>query len=259
MTLRRIWRALTEFVRKYDDTHNFTCDICGREVFDNERVCQKCREKLPWNDEIFCPLCGRKQLEAGICLDCKQKPPEYDLARSCFVHEGEAAMLMLKFKRGAKYLYRTACDFLQPLLEREFPDAEALTFVPMTACAEKKRGYNQSRLMAEELARRCGKQLLDVTEKRRDTDEQKTLGREERAKNLEGCFHVFDRKAVKGRQIVIVDDIMTTGATVGELASVLFRAGARSVYVLSVTSAINKKQFGILPDKRKKIKPNDLF
>jgi len=248
VTVREIWQKLKDRVRKYDDEHNFTCDICGREVFENERVCNKCRSELPWNDEIFCPLCGRKAKEPGICLECKQKPPEFDRARSSFTHEGEAARLVVRFKRGQKYLYRTLCDVLQPLLEREFPDSDAVTFVPMTARAEKARGYNQSELLAEELCRRCGKELLKAVEKTRDTDAQKTLGKQEREKNLSGCFHVYNRKAVKGKKMVIVDDTMTTGSTANELAATLFRAGARDVNVLTVTSVQNKNIFGKLPN-----------
>lgn len=247
MTLREIWQKIKARVKKYDDEHNFTCDICGREVFENERICKQCYARLPWNDEVVCPLCGRKEKEAGICLECKRKPPEFDRARSCFTHEGEAARLVVQFKRGKQFLYRTLCDCLEPLMEREFPEADAVTFVPMAEHAERARGYNQSKLLAEELARRSGKELLSAVEKKRETNAQKTLSRKEREENLSGCFHVTDRKAFKDKKIVIVDDTMTTGSTADELARTLFRAGARDVFVLTATSVQDRTPYGKKP------------
>ncbi|HJA95864.1 MAG TPA: ComF family protein, partial [Firmicutes bacterium] len=167
--------------------------------------------------------------------------PAVEKARSAFVHEGEAAALVLRFKKGSKYLFRTLCDFLMPLLEREFADADSLTFVPMTKRARRKRGYNQSRLLAEELSRRSGKQFLDAAEKRRETSMQKSLGRREREKNLKGCFRVTDKGAVRGKRIVIVDDTFTTGSTVSELARALLHAGAECVYALTVTSVPDRR------------------
>lgn len=241
------FQRLRERIAKYDDGHNFTCDVCGREVFENERVCAQCKRELPWNNGHVCPICGRKVLEEGVCLECKQKPVGVDMARSAFLHEGEAAKLVVRFKRGRRYLYRTFSELLLPLLNQEFSGADALTFVPMTARAERKRGYNQSRLLAEELAVRCEKPVLYAVEKRKESKPQKTLGRTEREKNLEGCFHVTDRKAVKGKNLLIVDDTFTTGSTVSALSGALKRAGAASVCALTVTSVQYKNPFGNPP------------
>lgn len=238
---------LAERLRRYDDAHNFTCDICGREVFANERICSRCAPLLPWNNGTVCPLCGRKIKEEGVCLECKQKPLGAEKARSVFTYEGEAARLVIRFKRGAKYLYRTLCEQALPLLEREFSEAEAITFVPMTKKAQRKRGYNQSELLAKELARRSGKPFLECAVKKAETQSQKLLGRRERAHNLEGCFRAENRKAWEGKKLLIVDDTMTTGATVGELASVLKRAGAHSVFVLTIASVEYRDAFGKPP------------
>ena len=237
----KFFSKIADWLRRYDETHNFTCDVCGREVFAGERVCAACRKTLPFNDRLICPYCGRRVREAGVCLECKQSRPAVEKARSAFVHEGEAAALVLRFKKGSKYLFRTLCDFLTPLLEREFADADSLTFVPMTKRARRKRGYNQSRLLAEELSRRSGKQFLDAAEKRRETSMQKSLGRREREKNLKGCFRVTDKSAVRGKHIVIVDDTFTTGSTVSELARALLHAGAERVYALTVTSVPDRR------------------
>ncbi len=242
-----IFKRLGDAIRAYDDTHNFTCDLCGREVFGGERVCDRCRSALPWNDRNICPLCGRRVGEPGICLECKKKRLTVDKARSPLLHEGEAARIVHRMKKQ-KYFYRTAAELMLPMID-EF-GADALVFVPMTEKAFKKRGYNQSRLIAEELSRSSGIPLLDAVRKIHETGAQKSLGRTEREKNLEGCFHVFDRKGVKNKHLLIIDDTLTTGSTVSELATVLKRAGAKTVDALTLTSVHDKHPFG-LPDSDK--------
>lgn len=213
---------------------NFTCDVCGREVFDGERICGPCFKALP-RIETFCPFCGRKVGEAGICIDCKDKLPQFDRARSVFTHEGEAARLVVRFKRGQKYLYETLSDFLLPLL-KEFPEANALTYIPMTEKATKRRGYNQTSLLAQRLSEMCGLPLICPAEKIRDTDSQKFLSRKEREENLKGCFRLIDRPAVWGKRLILIDDTMTTGATLNELSMLYKKAGAERVYAITVTS-----------------------
>lgn len=254
MKFGQLIKKITEFINRYDDTHNFTCDICGREVFDNERVCEKCKKVLPYIGDKCCPFCGRKVKEAGACLECKQKPLSTEKARSVFTHEGEAARLVVRYKRGSKYLYRTLAELALPLLLKEFPDCDVITSVPMTKKALKKRGYNQSRLLAEELAKRSGKPYLDTATKQHETQSQKFLGREEREKNLKGCFHVIDREAVKAKAVLVIDDTLTTGSTVSELADCFKRAGAKSVCALTVTSVEYKDAFGKPPKKEQKNK-----
>lgn len=228
------------------ERQNLTCDICGREVFGGERFCGQCRDALPWIGRDRCPVCGRAQKEAGLCLECKQIRPQYSAARSLFRHEGEAARLVLRLKNGERYLAQTLCEFLTPLLA-EFPDADAVTFVPMTEKAERARGYNQSYLLAGAISKQSGLELLDVVKKVRETDAQKSLGRRERQKNLKGCFKVEEKKCVAGKTIVLIDDTLTTGATAGEVSERLNAAHAKKVYLVTVTSVGERA-----PDERAK-------
>ena len=250
--LGAVWNGWKRAVSRYDDTHNFTCDICGREVFGGERVCAPCNGALPWNNGAMCPFCGRRTGEPGACLDCKEKPLAVEKARSVFTHEGEAARLVLRFKNGGKYLFRTAAELLFPLIGREFSQADTVAFVPMTKKDEKKRGYNQSRLLAERLSEQSRLPLLNAAIKRKQTSPQKSLGRKEREKNLEGCFHITDRKGVKDKSILIIDDTLTTGATASALADAFKRAGAKTVFLLTLTSVQKKNPFGIPPEEENK-------
>ncbi len=246
---------LKELVRNYYNKNNFTCDVCGREVFGGERVCAQCKKTLPLNNGAICPKCGRKVLEAGVCLECKARPPKCDKARSVCVYEGEAARLVLSFKNGAKYFYRTMAELMLPVFNREFADADFITFVPMTKKAEKRRGFNQSFLVAEELAKRTGKELFRTITKVRDTSPQKTLTAAERETNLQGCFRLTNKSAVKGKRILIIDDTYTTGATTSTIAALFKRAHALEVNALTFASVQYKNPFGTLkPKEKEKIK-----
>ncbi|MBD5636966.1 MAG: ComF family protein [Clostridia bacterium] len=241
----KLIEIMKERLSRYDDTHNFICDNCGEEVFDGKRLCKNCKEALPYNDQVICPFCGRRVREEGVCLECKQKPLETKKARSLWVHEGDAVKLVRLYKTGSKYLFRLFVEELTPLVLREFDDADAITFVPMTKKAEKERGYNQTLLVAEGLAERTGKELLCVTEKKHETEDQQGLTREKREENMREAFKVTDKKAVKGRRILLVDDTLTTGATASALAAVLKKSGADTVYLITATSVEKKNAFGI--------------
>ena len=231
----KFFQSIKNAVKRYDETHNFTCNVCGREVFENERVCVRCARTLPYVGDTYCPFCGRKTLEAGACLDCKQRPLAVEKARAVCTHEGVSARLVVQFKRGKRYLARTIAELMLPLLE-EFPNTELLIPVPMTEKAEKKRGYNQSRLLMQELSVLSGIPCLEPVQKTRETVSQKFLTRQEREENLTGCFRVKERAAVRDKNILIVDDTMTTGTTASEMARVLKNAGADEVNLLTFTS-----------------------
>lgn len=250
--MANLFQKIAAWVRRYDETHQFTCDVCGREVFENERICAECRKALPRNDGAVCPLCGRRVREEGVCAECKRKPLSVKAARSALLHEGEGARLVLRFKRGERYLRRALADLLEPLLRSAFPQTDVLTFVPMTVRAQRRRGYNQSQLLAEELAARSGLPCTAFAVKRRDTAQQKTLSRRLREENLAGCFFVTQRAAVRGKRVTIVDDTLTTGATVSALASALLRAGAAEVCALTVTSVEDKHPYGTVPPEARK-------
>ena len=236
-------------ISRYDDTHNFTCDNCGGELFDGRRLCDACKKQLPYNNGHVCPFCGRRVKEPGTCLDCKQKPLKVEKARSLFLYEGDAAALIRLFKTGRKYLFRTFTEELLPIVNREFADADAITYVPMTKRAQRKRGYNQSKLLAEGLSKATGKPLVCAVEKKHETADQRELTRAEREENMKNVFTVTDKEQVKGKHILIADDTLTTGATAGALSEALKKAGAAAVYLVTVASVEKKDPFGIPPKK----------
>lgn len=211
-----------------------TCDLCGKETFDGTNLCPECRKTVTFNDDKTCPICGRKTKVEGVCFECKAHSPAYDRAVSAIVYKDGGAKLVVKFKRGGAYLKDYFADLLKEKCAN-FPLADGVCFIPMTAKAERKRGYNQAELLAKELAKRLELPLISALEKVKDTKEQKSLTRNEREHNLKGSFSAAKDK-VKGRSLILVDDVMTTGATAEEAAKILKKAGAERVYFASAAS-----------------------
>lgn len=214
---------------------DITCDLCGAEIFDDSHFCKRCKPSVIFNDGAVCPVCGRKTARPEICTDCKAAAPLYKRGVSPLVYKDGSAKLVLKFKRGNPYLK----DYLGKLMAEKakaFPQCDAVAYVPITDKRRRKRGYNQSLLLAEVIADELKIPVAHALEKKRETDDQKSLTRRERAENLKGCFAVTDRALVKGKKILLADDVLTTGATAYEICRQLKIAGAAEIYFVTAAS-----------------------
>ena len=224
-----------------------TCDICLDELVSESRyrLCAKCIEALPYVGKRICLECGMPiEGEGDYCLRCQQdEPRHYKLNRSPFVYDAGAKSLIYQLKFAhKKYIAETLGAFMADEFLNEVMQADIAVFVPMTSAETAKRGYNQSELIASDVARRLNMPLLPALIKVKDTPQQKGLGKEDRAKNLDGAFRcVFSQ--VKGRRLLLIDDVFTTGATANECAKTLIKAGAKEVSVL--TAAITKRKLPV--------------
>ena len=148
---------------------------------------------------------------------------------------------MLKFG-NKKYISAELAKMMTDTFIEEEMCADVVTFVPMTAKEIKERGYNQSELLAEEVAKRLNLPITSTVLKIKETDKQKRLTAKERRENLKGVFAVADKTAIKGKRILLVDDVITTGATVNECSAVLKKAGATKVSSLTACITIYKPE-----------------
>ena len=266
----RLLQNFLEKLRKKSNERGYVCDGCGAEIFEYplHRLCVDCEALLSVNDRHFCPKCGRKTIAEGVCLNCKRKKPAFDYGYSPFVYFAYTAGYVNRIKNGNR---RLACFFGEKMTETfiasytkisEFetpmyalneensvqttPQSSEKTLlivpVPTTETSRKKRGYNQAQDLAEtvtESLQKAGYAVeldVDILQKRKETAQQKHMHYQERVENVAGAYHVHKRSVCKGRTIVLVDDIMTTGATGSECASRLLSAGAREVIFLVAAS-----------------------
>ena len=239
-------------IREFFLDKGYTCDACDAELFDypKHRFCTRCEGEMCHNTGRICPKCGRKTRAEGVCLSCKSNMPRFTKGFSPFVYQDRSAALINRFKNGnpilGRYFGEKIAEYF--LKSNECNDGDFLLIpVPLSKESKRERGYNQ----AEELARAVLRKLTeagvkaelrcDILEKTKETALQKRMGAKERIKNVEGAYHVRVRTACRGRKILLVDDIMTTGATGNECAAKLLSAGASKVYFLCATSLVELK------------------
>lgn len=220
---------------------HLTCNLCGCEIFDGKDFCKSCFKSITFNDNIVCETCGRKvNISTTRCDSCKGEWA-VDKARSAFIYTGGAEKLIKDLKYANKqYLAEIIAPYLKEVYVKNFFAPDAITFVPMSEKSELKRGFNQAYLLAKELAKLTDNRLIAPLIKHKDTPQQESLNKKARQENLLKCFKVIDAKAVKDKRILIVDDVLTTGATAHALAQKLKDKGAKSVYLLTVASVVKR-------------------
>ncbi len=224
------------------------CVHCGRllEYRNREYLCPACRPLLFPIKDAVCEKCGRP-LEGEVlppveCPPCREKAPAFRRARAAFLLTGAGKSLVLGYKYGRNpYLSGTAVSLLHGAFLARFrrPDYDFILPVPLHPRKERERGFNQSALLAAGLGRRTGIRLAGKGLIRdRYTGTQTRLSRKERQKNVRGAFRVLSVDRFRGRSLLLIDDVYTTGATVNECAKVLVKAGAKNVDVLTLARAV---------------------
>ncbi|QEM69215.1 ComF family protein [Geobacter sp. FeAm09] len=214
------------------------CHLCRAFVPDAGplHICPACRERLSGVPHPLCPVCGIPFPGAGddhVCGACRHSPPDFGAARAALLYEGECRELIHAYKYRYKTHLRRPLALLAAAPLREFVAAcapELMVPVPLHVRRLRERGFNQAVLLGEVWAREWGIPLERAAMRRiRWTEPQITLTAAERRANVQGAFDVRDAGLVRGRRVLLVDDVYTTGSTVRECARVLRAAGADGV------------------------------
>ena len=197
-------------------------------------ICPDCMETFEINDGKICARCGANVFgQAGYCFECKNNERLFDKARAPLIYTGVTKKLIRKFKYDdAKYLKR----YFARLLAEEYAKcdfvADVVVPVPLSKEHLKERGYNQALLIAEEFCKLMNLPLdKDNLIRVRNTESQTAKTRDERKHNLDGAFKQVDKSAFVHKNVLLIDDVFTTGSTVNECAKTL---RASHVYVLTV-------------------------
>jgi len=206
------------------------CFNCGREISGGGVVCPVCDKSLE-RIENACLKCGAEVVGGGeYCQRCKREPLAFDGAFSVTAYKGFAKNVVSKYKDGKKFLAPFIAAQIAELIKNSQIQFDIITFVPVGQKSFKKRGFDQSRLLAELTAKELNVSVEPLLLKAKETDKQKMLSYKERKENLKGAFAVTDKVAVKGKSVLIIDDIMTTGYTLSECAETLKKAKAKKVF-----------------------------
>jgi ComF family protein len=232
------------------------CLKCGTQVEQQGALCPGCWKDLTFLSAPLCARCGYpfefepfefepvefEKAHDSLCAQCIRRPPAFGRARAVFRYDDASRGLVLSFKHRDRtdaasafgaWLARAGA----PLLA----DADLIMPVPLHWLRLFRRRYNQAALLAGALSRASGRPAVyDALIRSRPTPSQGGLGREARRRNVRGAFRVRPGRAaaLAGRRILLVDDVLTTGATAEECARALYGAGAAAVDLLTLARVV---------------------
>lgn len=193
------------------------CVFCGRILDCGEKfVCKRCDEELPFTE-------GVQSVRQGEFFDFCVAP---------FYYRGRVRESVLRYKFGGKCAYAAAyAGFMQDCISKNIKtEVDVITWVPISGKRLRKRGYDQAELLAEEMARLMGRGAVGTLEKVKDNDAQSGIDRpEKRRANVLGVYRASCPEMIRGKRILLIDDVITTGATMSECARTLLMAGAEEI------------------------------
>ena len=221
------------------------CLSCRAPVASQGGLCPNCWSAVHFLAEPACARCGTpfaQEIEGGLCCAaCLADPPPYDRARAVCRYDEASKGLVLSFKHADRPgLARFFTPWMARAAQELLVGADLILPVPLHRWRLLHRRYNQAALLAMGLSRRSGvKCIPDLLRRTRHTRSQGMLGREERERNLTGAIKMAKSAAlVEGKRILLVDDVLTTGATLGECVRVLRQAGAGGIDVVTLARVV---------------------
>ena len=199
-----------------------------------------------------CVLCRKvlEKEETDLCRHCRQDAPEFpnskrkiqflDSFAAVWYYEGSVRGSLLRFKfHGARSYASSYGRLLAMKLREEYPDGfDVLTWVPVSFLRKFRRGYDQVELLARAVGRELDMEPVSTLQKIRHNRQQSRIhDAAKRRANVLGAYRVKDPERVRGKRVLLLDDILTTGATVGEAARMLLTEGAKEVHCAAVAAA----------------------
>lgn len=230
------------------------CIITGDAVDSQGTISPKAWADLSFITAPFCTCCGFPfEFDTGfenaenLCAACLKERPVFSKARSALIYNDASRDLILGFKHGDKmHAVVTMTPWLKLAGADLWAEADLVVPVPLNRWRLMRRRFNQSAIMAQETAKAIRKDVIvDALLRTRATPSQGHLKAGERAENVKNAFTVNPKRAgeVTGKNIILIDDVYTTGSTVSECAKALLKGGAASVNVLSLARVVRPEKF----------------
>ena len=214
------------------------CASCSTEIADGAVVCAKCFSELVFVAQPFCEKCGKilavSNVSEMLCETCTNYPREFTLCRSLFVYNYQSQHIIMKIKnQAASDIAKTCIKMLMSRYFEIFNQGDIIIPVPSHWSRVARRGYNPAEIIARELATFLHKQCFSkYLKKAKRTEYQKNKNISDRKHNVHQSF--VCRKNLQNKSIILVDDILTTGATLNEATRVLMLAGAKNVLCITI-------------------------
>lgn len=244
-TVTSLWWDVLDFI------YPQRCPVCQTALSSGrELMCQNCMFKFREKKRLlgpYCPSCKRQLPSLSDGCECEESDPALEALFSLGVYDEEMKALIENFKYKRK---RRLGSFLSELLSEslldsaKLPRADFIVAVPLHKRKLRERGFNQSKIIASQLSEKLGiPALSDSVIRKRNTRTQTGLSREERRKNVKDAFKLTGKVDLKGRRLLLVDDVLTTGATMSECARTLKSAGAERIWGVTLAVASGTELF----------------
>ncbi|QSX05059.1 ComF family protein [Sedimentibacter sp. zth1] len=221
------------------------CQICNiyDESINDNYICKDCYAELQKILSPFCIKCNKGidyNSEYGLCKECIRKSRYFDAIRSPYYYKGNVKKLIHDYKYCNKpYYYKLFGKLLVDyMIDIDYTNFDFIISVPLHKIKQRKRGYNQSELIAKYISKKFSIPYLDILKRVNNTTKQSNLSASSRQINLKNAFAIKSNRflnTIKGKKILIVDDIFTTGTTINECSKILLTNGTSNVFGLTIS------------------------
>jgi ComF family protein len=212
------------------------CLLCGADAAAHT-LCRGCAAELPWHRQPQCPQCATPTPDGQRCGACLKQPPAFDRTHAALAYAFPIDRLIPRLKYHGQLAIAPALGACLAEAVATAPRPDRLIVMPLHAARIRERGFNHASAIAHGLSQQLGLPLdLDCCRRTRDTPPQMGLKHDARRRNVRGAFACTGD--VRGKHIALVDDVMTTGTSLNELAATLKQAGAREVSCWVVARAL---------------------
>ncbi|WP_265035806.1 ComF family protein [Wolbachia endosymbiont (group A) of Anomoia purmunda] len=218
------------------------CVSCECIIDENLNLCSECNKKINFLTKHYCNVCG-VVISDNIytCGKCIINPPPFKVLRSVFAYDQHSKNMIINFKFFDNLNYvKIYAKWIYQANQDTFQNAEIIIPIPLHKMRLFKRKYNQAALLAKELSKLSNLSYTPFAIKRlRHTVPQAGLSLKQREKNLKKAFKTSNKKIIENKIVILVDDVVTTGATVRSCSQEILNSGAKEVRVLSLARTVN--------------------
>jgi ComF family protein len=222
------------------------CISCGDIVSENGNICPDCWGDINFITDPQCEICGFpfdfEVMAGSICAGCAKKPPSFSRARAVFLYDDASSSMVTSFKYSDRVENRAAYARWMARVGRDIiTEVDFIIPVPLHFFKLLTRKYNQAALLSHEIARIADKEVLArAIIRKKYTKTQAAFSHKGRFKNIGGAFKINPKyqQILYGKKILLVDDVVTTGATADECAKVLRKAGVERVELLTLAKTL---------------------